>query len=345
MVCLPLTGILGARLLPANMSGARPDAYTSTAAAVGQGLYLPSSQDIKLQGAWIPSAPSEQPVAQPLITTTDPAASAILVFNGQRVELIYGQGPDHGIWAVHLDGQPIVSEETGQPVTIDGYNETPKFDASETFQALDPGEHTLELVNTGQRNPSSLGSQVSLVSFEVLQPSRQSNLAVIIGIIFCLELLLLVLALLLGPIFLSNAVKLFDTKRSIILSLVVYSVVAVWGYFLDSVIEFWFLAWMVAIVQGGSQALSRSLYSAMTPAYKSGEFFGLFGIMEKVSTFFGPLFFVAAGLLFGRSQPAILSLIIFFVVGGFLLSRVDTEEGKRVAKMEDAALLENKLAA
>ncbi len=258
--------------------------------------------------------------------------------------MIYGQGPDHGIWAVHLDGQPIISEETGQPVTIDGYNETPKFDASETFQALDPGEHTLELVNTGQRNPSSLGSQVSLVSFEVLQPSRQSNLAVIIGIIFCLELLLLVLALLLGPIFLSNAVKLFDTKRSIILSLVVYSVVAVWGYFLDSVIEFWFLAWMVAIVQGGSQALSRSLYSAMTPAYKSGEFFGLFGIMEKVSTFFGPLFFVAAGLLFGRSQPAILSLIIFFIVGGFLLSRVDTEEGKRVAKMEDAALLENKLA-
>ena len=73
-----------------------------------------------------------------------------------------------------------------------------------------------------------------------------------------------------------------DTRRSIILALVVYAVIAIWGFFLDSVIEFWFLAWMVAIVQGGSQALSRSLYASMSPAAKSGEFFGLYGVMEKV---------------------------------------------------------------
>jgi UMF1 family MFS transporter len=113
----------------------------------------------------------------------------------------------------------------------------------------------------------------------------------------------------------------------------------VWGFFLNSVIEFWFLAWMVAMVQGGSQALSRSLYASMSPAAKSGEFFGLFGIMEKFSAIIGPLIFSAAVTTFGNSRPAVLSLIAFFIVGGLLLTFVDVEEGRRVARAEDAAYL------
>jgi UMF1 family MFS transporter len=181
---------------------------------------------------------------------------------------------------------------------------------------------------------------VGLLSATALQPERQSSLGLIIGLIFGLELLLLVISFLAGPRLLSRTVKLFDTKRSILLSLLVYSIVAIWGFFLDSVIEFWFLAWMVAIVQGGSQALSRSLYAALSPASKSGEFFGLFGIMEKVSTFIGPLLFAAAGLLFGSSRPAVLSLFIIFILGGLLLNRVDVAEGKRVAREEDIGLLQ-----
>jgi UMF1 family MFS transporter len=96
---------------------------------------------------------------------------------------------------------------------------------------------------------------------------------------------------------------------------------------------------MVAIVQGGSQALSRSLFSSMSPAAKSGEFFGLFGIMEKFSAILGPLVFAWAGATFGSSRPAVLSLILFFIVGGFLLTRVDIDAGRRAAQEEDAALL------
>jgi UMF1 family MFS transporter len=96
---------------------------------------------------------------------------------------------------------------------------------------------------------------------------------------------------------------------------------------------------MVAIVQGGSQALSRSLYAAMSPASKSGEFFGLFGVMEKFASLIGPLLFAAAGLLFGSSRPAILSLIALFLTGILLLNRVNVEEGRRVAQEEDAAAL------
>jgi UMF1 family MFS transporter len=126
-----------------------------------------------------------------------------------------------------------------------------------------------------------------------------------------------------------------DTRRSVLLALSVYAVIAIWGFFLNSVIEFWFLAWMVAVVQGGSQALSRSLYARMSPASKSGEFFGLFGIMEKFSAILGPLLFGLAGTLLGSSRPAVLSLIVLFMVGGFLLTRVDVQAGQAVALAED----------
>ena len=161
----------------------------------------------------------------------------------------------------------------------------------------------------------------------------------ILGLILVVELVVFLLAWLLGNPLFSGLAEKMSTKNSILLSLLVYSIIAIWGFFLDSVIEFWFLAMMVAVVQGGSQALSRSLFASMSPASKSGEFFGLFGIMEKFSTIFGPLVFAFAAISFGSSRPAILSLIAFFIVGGYLLTRVDVAEGRRVAQAEDALLL------
>jgi UMF1 family MFS transporter len=182
---------------------------------------------------------------------------------------------------------------------------------------------------------------LSLTQAEVLPPVRQSNLGAIIGLIAGLELAGLALAALTGRPLFSGLVARLDTQRSVMLALLIYSVIAVWGFFLNSVIEFWLLAWMVAVVQGGSQALSRSLYAGMSPAAKSGEFFGLFGIMEKFSAIIGPLLFAIAGAVFGSSRPAVLSLIALFVIGGLLLTRVDVAEGKRVARAEDAAYLGN----
>jgi UMF1 family MFS transporter len=127
-----------------------------------------------------------------------------------------------------------------------------------------------------------------------------------------------------------------NTKRSILLALGIYSVIAVWGYWVNSTVEFWFLAWMVGIVQGGSQALSRSLYASMSPADKSGEFFGLYSVMAKFSAITGPLLFALAVALFGESRPAVLSLIVLFGLGAYLLTRVDVAEGRRVARIESA---------
>ena len=77
----------------------------------------------------------------------------------------------------------------------------------------------------------------------------------------------------------------------------------------------------------------------MSPASKSGEFFGLFGVMEKFSAIIGPLMFAAAGVLFGSSRPAVLSLIVLFIAGSALLLGVNVEEGRRLAQQEDAEFL------
>jgi UMF1 family MFS transporter len=158
------------------------------------------------------------------------------------------------------------------------------------------------------------------------------------------ELVGLLLSALLGRPLFSGLADRMDTKNSILLALIVYAVIAVWGFFVNSVVEFWFLAWMVAVVQGGSQALSRSLFSVMSPASKSGEFFGMFSVMEKFSAILGPLLFAFAATTFNSSRPAVLSIIAFFVIGGYLLTRVNVDEGRRIAREEDAALLQGSTA-
>jgi MFS-type transporter involved in bile tolerance (Atg22 family) len=174
----------------------------------------------------------------------------------------------------------------------------------------------------------------------MLPTDMTSNIGIIVGIIVAVEAIGLLLAFLVGNQLFSGIAEAMDTKRGILLALMLYAVIATWGFFLNSVIEFWFLAWMVAVVQGGSQALSRSLYASMSPAAKSGEFFGLFGIMEKFSAILGPLLFSAAVTLFNSSRPAVLSLIAFFVIGGGILMTVNVEQGRKVAREEDAQLLQ-----
>jgi UMF1 family MFS transporter len=88
----------------------------------------------------------------------------------------------------------------------------------------------------------------------------------------------------------------------------------------------------VGLVQGGCQALSRSLFASMIPAHKAGEFFGLFGVLERFANVLGPLAFSAAIAWSGSTRAGILPLILFFVGGAILLSRVNVEAGRRTAQ-------------
>ena len=118
-------------------------------------------------------------------------------------------------------------------------------------------------------------------------------------------------------------------KRAMFVGLVVYTVISILGYYMPTSTHFFVLAVLVGMVQGGTQALSRSLFASMIPPHKSAEFFGFFSVFEKFAGIFGPLFFAGTIAATGSSRIAILSVIGFFAVGGAILALVDVEEGRR----------------
>lgn len=123
----------------------------------------------------------------------------------------------------------------------------------------------------------------------------------------------------------------WGAKQAILLSLVVWSVVAVGGYFLPEgePVPFFALAVVIGFVLGGVQALSRSLYGSMIPEAASAEFFGFFSVFSKFSAIWGPLVFAIVSDVTGSGRPAILSIVAFFVLGMILLARVDVDEARR----------------
>jgi MFS transporter, UMF1 family len=121
------------------------------------------------------------------------------------------------------------------------------------------------------------------------------------------------------------------TKRALFIALAVYTAISILGYFMTTVTHFFVLAAMVASVQGGSQALSRALFSRLIPANKTSEFFGFFAVAERFATVLGPVVFTISIALTGSSRTAVLFIITFFAAGALLLARVDEAEGVRAA--------------
>ena len=121
-------------------------------------------------------------------------------------------------------------------------------------------------------------------------------------------------------------------KRGVMLGLSVFLAISIFAAFVQTAWHFWMLAFLTGLVQGGTQALSRSLFASMIPAYKSGEFFGLYSVFDKFASIFGPLLFSYSSRTTGKSELAIMSIAIFFVAGMLVLSRVNVDEGRRVAR-------------
>ena len=128
------------------------------------------------------------------------------------------------------------------------------------------------------------------------------------------------------------------TKNGIYLALVVYTAISVFGYFMTEAWHFWTLALALAFVQGGSQALSRSLFATMVPPSMSSQFFGFYSVAGKFGNIIGPFAFAVVADLTGGGRLAILALVVFFVTGIVLLRFVDVEEGQRVAIAAEADL-------
>ncbi len=143
-----------------------------------------------------------------------------------------------------------------------------------------------------------------------------------------------------GALFWGKLAGWIGAKQSVIVSLVIWSGVVIYAFGgmqgEGRVTEFFILGALIAVVLGGSQAISRSIFAQMIPKGKEAEFFSFYEVSERGTSWIGPLIFGLANQWFGSLRIAILSLIFFFIMGLILLPRVNVTKGMEDARKYDA---------
>ena len=152
------------------------------------------------------------------------------------------------------------------------------------------------------------------------------------------QVLGLAFSFLVGRRLFAGLVERLTTKRAVILGLVIYTLIPLWGFVLKSQAEFFMIGWLVGTVQGGTQALSRSIYATLTPRAKSGEFFGLYGLSEKFAGILGPLLYGVVGTLTHNPRASIFSISVFFLVGISSYGGWMRQKGAQIAAAEEAQI-------
>ena len=135
----------------------------------------------------------------------------------------------------------------------------------------------------------------------------------------------------LGSLFFGFLADAIGNKKTILISLGIWSFIVIWasqlGRVTDPKTEYWMLGVLAAVVLGGSQAASRSLQGLFTPEANSAEFFGFFAVSGRFSSVFGPLIYGVLIAITGSIRWGILSILLFFVVGMAMLWTVDEKKG------------------
>jgi len=144
-----------------------------------------------------------------------------------------------------------------------------------------------------------------------------------------------------GALLLGRIAARVGAKRTVLGSLAVWVGVLCFAYFLQrgSAVQFYLLGIAIGVVLGGTQALTRSLFAQMTPRGKEAEYFGLYEISDKGTSWLGTFLFGLALQLTDSYRIAILSLVVFFVAGALVLSRVDVRRATLDARGEQALIL------
>ncbi|MEI4768304.1 MFS transporter [Psychrobacillus sp. FJAT-51614] len=114
----------------------------------------------------------------------------------------------------------------------------------------------------------------------------------------------------------------FSEKRMLYVGIIIYIIVCIYAVFLETIVDFWILAMLVATSQGGIQALSRSYFGKLVPKKNSNEFFGFYNIFGKFASIMGPLLVAFTAQFTGKSNYGVFSLVILFIIGLIILSRV-----------------------
>jgi len=147
----------------------------------------------------------------------------------------------------------------------------------------------------------------------------------------------------------------WGVRKSIYLAIAIYMGITVWGTMMTDKMEFYILAVVIGLVQGGIQALSRSYYSRLIPKNKAAEYYGFYNMLGKFAVILGPVLMGLVGLIAKRilmpptptpeqviavgqlaSRWGIGSILILFIVGAILFYFVDEEKGRQQAELLEA---------
>ncbi|WP_418640780.1 MFS transporter [Sulfurimonas sp. ST-27] len=202
----------------------------------------------------------------------------------------------------------------------------------------------LRLKKTFQRVASLKGLLLFLVAYWLYIDGVDTiiRMAVDYGMALGFDSSKLILALLIvqfvgfpATLIVAKLADIWDTKKVIYLCIAVYIVIIVYAAMMEDVYEFYILALLISLVQGGIQALSRSYYAKMIPQKYAAEFFGFYDLLGKFAVIIGPLLVAFVALFSHNSRLSIASVAILFILGGLLLFFVDE---KKVAKEVREAL-------
>jgi UMF1 family MFS transporter len=120
-------------------------------------------------------------------------------------------------------------------------------------------------------------------------------------------------------------------RGTVLLGIAGYAGISVFAYFLERPWQFWALAALVALFQGGTQAISRSMFASLVPRARTGEMFGFYSVSEKLAGVVGPILFAVVTQATHGGRLATLTLLPLFIGGAWLLSTVDLERGRKAA--------------
>ncbi len=121
----------------------------------------------------------------------------------------------------------------------------------------------------------------------------------------------------------------FKGKTMLYVGIIAYAGICIYAFFLKTTFDFWVLAISVGLVQGGIQAISRSYFAKLVPKENANEFFGLYNIFGKFAAIMGPLLVGLITDATGHSKYGVLSVVVLFIIGGFVLTLVKPEEAKQ----------------
>ncbi len=215
---------------------------------------------------------------------------------------------------------PVRSAPDGKNVVVAGFSEL-----LETFRELFKLKHTLLFLIAYLLYNDGIQTVISQSGVFLTQELFVAKGLEIDTSFLLIALLIAQVVGLFGALVFERISSLTSTKTAIMISLVIWSLVVIYGYaVLDTLVEAYFMSGAIGFVLGGSQALSRSLFSKMIPKGRESAFFGIYEISERGTSWIGPIAFGLVAQLTNSYRQAILALIFFFVVGCIILLFTNT---------------------